>query len=81
MTIAFERERESNDYTNCNKCSWNSHQGISTKTEGIGNSGTSGDCSNYNILKIGQNTEEGPGELRLLAVTQSPLENHQLMLI
>ena len=37
--------------------------------------------SNYRIIKIGQNTEKILGDLRKLAVTQTPGENHQLMLV
>ena len=32
-------EHESDDYTNCNWCSWYSHQGIATRTGGLGNNG------------------------------------------
>ena len=35
---------------------------------------------NYSIVKISQNTEKSPGDLRRLAVTQSPVKNHQLIL-
>ena len=31
--------------------------------------------------KIGQNTEKSHGELRRLAVTKTPVENHYLMLV
>ena len=34
------------------------------RTGGLGNNGTSGDCSMYNIVEIGQNTEKSPGDLR-----------------
>ena len=34
----------------------------------------------YRFNKIGQNTEKSPGNLRRLAVTQTPVKNHQLML-
>ena len=34
---------------------------------------------NY-IIENGQNTEKSPGDLRRLAVTQSPLKDHQLTL-
>ena len=37
-----------------------------------GNNRTDGDCPNNNIIEIGQNTEKSPGDLRRLAVTQSP---------
>ena len=34
---------------------------------------TSGDHPNCSIIKIGQNTEKSPGDLRRLAVTQTPV--------
>ena len=37
------------------------------------------DYQNYGILKIGQNSEKSPGNLRRSAVTQTPVEDHQLM--
>ena len=33
------------------------------------------------LLKDGQNTEKSPGDLRRLAVTQTPVKNHQLTLM
>ena len=42
---------------------------------------TSGDHPNYFIIKNGQNTEKNPGDLRGLAVTQTPVKDHQLMLM
>ena len=41
----------------------------------------SGDHPNYSIIKMGQNTEKNPEDLRRLAVTQIPVINHQLMLV
>ena len=38
------------------------------------------DHPNYSIIEIGQNTEKSPGELKRLAVTQTPVRNHRLML-
>ena len=64
-------EQESYDYTNCNGCSWYSHQKIGTMTGGLGNNGTAGDCPNYSIVEIGQNPETSPGDLRRLTVTHS----------
>ena len=52
-----------------------------TRTEGSGNNGTSGDCPNYSIVEIGQNTEKSPGDSRGLAVTQTPEKKDQLMLM
>ena len=33
------------------------------------------------IIEIGQNTEKGPGDLRISSVTQTPVKNRQLTLI
>ena len=42
---------------------------------------TSGNHPNYCIIEIGQNIEKSPGDLRRLAVNQTPVKDHQLMLI
>ena len=42
---------------------------------------TGGDCLNYSIIEISQNTEKSPEDLRGLAVTQTPVENHHLTLM
>ena len=39
---------------------------------------TSGEHPNYSIVEIGQNTEKSPGDLRKLAVTQTPINDNQL---
>ena len=39
------------------------------------------DHPNYSIVKIGQNTEKSPGDLRRLDVTQTPMKDHQLTLV
>ena len=44
---------------------------------GLGNNGTNGDYPNYRIIEIGQNTEKSPGDLKRLAVTQTPVKDHQ----
>ncbi len=33
------------------------------------------------IVKIGQNTEKSPEDLRRLAVTQTPMKDHHIMLM
>ena len=73
-------EHESDEYTNCNWCSLYSHQRIGTGTGGLRNNGTTGNCPNYNIVVISQNTEKSPRDLRRLAVTLTLVENLQLML-
>ena len=50
-------------------------------TGGFGKNRTSGDHPNYGISEIGQNTEKSPGDMRRLAVTQTPLKDHQLTLM
>ena len=74
-------EHESDDYINCNRCSWYSHQRIDTRIGGLGNKKTSEDHSNCRIIEIGQNTEKSPGNLRRLAVTQTPVKDHHLTLM
>ena len=36
---------------------------------------------NNSIVTIGQNTEKSPGDLRRLAVSQTPLKDHQQTLV
>ena len=74
-------EHESYGDTNCNCHAWYSHQRIGTGTGGLGNNRTCGDHPNYSIVEIGQNTEKSPGDLRRVAITQTPLKNHQLTLV
>ena len=41
----------------------------------------SGDHQNYSIVENGQNTENSPGDLRRLAVIETPWKDHQLTLM
>ena len=68
-------------YTNRDRCFWYSHQRINKRTGGLGGRRTSGDHPNYYIIENGQNTGNTPGDLRKLALTQTPVKNHQLKLI
>ena len=54
---------------------------LGKKTSGIGIQRKNRDHPDYCIGKIGQNTEESPGDLRRLAITQTPVKDHQLMLV
>ena len=54
---------------------------IIKRTERFGNNGTGGNCPNYSIVEIGQNTEKSPGDLRRLTVSQTPVKSYQLKLI
>ena len=56
-------------------------KGLEKGTERVGNRRTSRNHSNYSIVEIGQNMEESPGDLRRLAVNQSPVKDHQLTLV
>ena len=73
--------KKTDDYTNCNWCSWNSPQKIDTRNGGHRNKRTSGDDPNYYIIEIGQNTEKSSGDYRRLVVTQTPVKDHQLTLM
>ena len=55
--------------------------GIIKGTGGLGSWRPSEDHPNDSIIKNGQNIEKSPGDLRRLAVTQTPVKNHQLMLM
>ena len=74
-------EHESDRCTNCKCCSRYCHQRIATRTEGLKNKTSSGENPNYRIIKIGQNTEKSPGNLKRLADTQIPIRNYQLTLV
>ena len=48
---------------------------------GLGSWRTGRDYPNDSIAKDSRNTETSPGDLRRLAVTQTPVKNHQLILM
>ena len=58
-------EHESDDYTNCNWCSWYSYQRICKGTEEHGNKKTSENHPNYDIIK---DIEKNPGDLLSLKI-------------
>ena len=74
-------EHDGHNYTNCNWYVWNSDKRITKGTGGLGGWRTSGDYQNYYIIENGQNTEKSPRDLRRLAVTQTPVKDHQLTLM
>ena len=57
-------EHEGDGDSNYNWCSRYSHQSIGTGTGGLGNKRTNRDHPNYNFIKIDQNTEKSPGDMR-----------------
>ena len=73
-------EHESNGDTICNWCTRNGPQRLGKGTGCLGNQSRNRDLSNYGIIEIGQNTEKSPGNLKRLAVTQTPVTDHQLVL-
>ena len=70
-------EHESDGDTIYNWCPRYNYQRISIGTGRVGNNRTSGD----GIIKISQNTEKSPGDLRRFAITQTPVRNHRLTLV
>ena len=59
-------EHEGDGDTKCNWCSWNGPQKLGDYFGRVGNQGTNRDYPDYSIVEIGQNTENGPGDLRRL---------------
>ena len=49
--------------------------------KGLRNKRISGEHPNDSIIKVSQNTEKSPGDLRSLAFTQTSVEDHQLTLL
>ena len=69
----LQKTREHKDDGNI-KSNWyagNNAQRTGKKTRRLGNKREIGNHSDDNIIKIWQNTEKSPGDLRKLAVTQS----------
>ena len=67
--------------TNRNWRAWNDFQRL---VKGAGRSENWRMCrdhSNYSNAEVGQNTEKCSGDLRRLAVTQTPVKDHQLTLM
>ena len=55
-----------------------------TRKRGSGrleNRTTNRDCSDYSIFKINQNAQKSPGDLRTLAVTETPVKYRQLKFV
>ena len=73
--------REGDYYTYCDRCFWYSNLRIIKGTGGLGSWRTTGDYPNYSIIENGQNTEKNLGDLRRLAVTQTPVKDRQLTLM
>ena len=50
-------------------------------TGGLGSSMTSGDLPNNSIIENGENTEKSSGNLKRLALSQTPVKNYQQKLM
>ena len=74
-------EQENDGDTNYNWHALYSHQRFVTGTGELGNKRTSGDYPNNTLVDIGQNPKKSPGDLGRLAVTQTQVENYQLILV
>ena len=70
-----------NHYATGNLHAIYSNQKIDKEFGRLGNKKTSVDYPNDSIIKIGQNSEESSGDLRKLAVTQTPGINHPQTLL
>ena len=67
---------EGDSDTNCHWCTWDC-EAIGR----LGNKRTSWDHPDFSIIKIDQNTEESPGDLRRFAASQTPVRNHLINLV
>ena len=56
-------------------------EGLRKGLEDLEVGGRVGDHPNDSIIENSQNTEKSPGDLRRLAVTQTPVKNHRLTLM
>ena len=74
-------EHEDGGDTHCNWCTWNGPQRLGKGAGRVGNWRTNRDHPNYSTFDNGRNTEKSPGDLRGLAVHQTPVNDHQLTLI
>ena len=70
-------KHEDDGDTSCNWCTWNNPKIISKGIGRLGNKSSSEDHPDYRINKIGQNTDKSSGDLKKLAITQTPARNHQ----
>ena len=71
-------EYEDDGNTNCNWHTWDGPQRFGKGTGRVGNQRKNQD---HPIVEISPNTQNSPGDLRRLAVTQTPEKTHQLMVV
>ena len=73
-------EHESNGDTYCNWCTGNDLQRLGKQVRIVENRRINRNHPNYCIIKIGQDTEKSPGDLRRL-VTLTLVKDNQLILV
>ena len=66
-------EHEGDSDTNCNWCTWNNLQKFDREIRRLRNQRSSRERLNNSIIKIGQNTEKNPGDLRSLKLQRKPI--------
>ena len=64
----------------CKWHAWNCPQRPQKETGRAGNRRTNQDPLNHNIVEINQNTDKSPGDLKKIAVTLTPVKEHQITL-
>ena len=74
-------EHEGDGDINCSWCTWNGPQELGKETRRIGDQKRNLNHPSYSIAKIGQNIKKSPGDLRRLAVTQTPVKDNKLKLL
>ena len=67
-------------HTNC-KCACSGPQRLAKEIGRVGNQRKNRDHPNHSIVEIGHNTENSPGDVRKLAVSQTPVKDYQLMTV
>ena len=74
-------EHDGEDDTYCKWCVRNNPERFDKGTGSLRKLRTSKDLPDYSIIKIGENSEKGPGDMRRHVVTQTTVKNYQLMLV
>ena len=74
-------EDEGDDDTNSNSSVPCNLQMVGRRTGGFGNKTRSGEHPSCSVVKLDQSTKKSPQDLRRVAITQTPVENHQLTLV
>ena len=88
LRVKLKESKKRNKFSDIDfemKKQWNmtgySQQRISKGTGGFENMWMCRDHPNYSSIKISQNTEKSPGDLKRLAVTQTQVKDHQLTVV